>query len=489
MNKKYPKRLHTLALTCFFLGVLFVFLKFYLDKNFGLLTPLEFVFHLKVPLTGTSSGQVWIFMKEVLAPTLIIFFPVRYGLKYLKKKVSFLKIGKYVLVTIIVISLVTTSIVLNQLNFFSYVGSQFTYSDFIEDNYTDPQEIELTFPTKKKNLIHIYVESLEVSYASKENGGASEIDLLPNLTKLAKDNLYFSPGSSLGGSYQVPGTNWTSAALVSQSSGLPVLLPLTSKFYTQGDKFMPGATTLGDILAAKDYNQLVMFGSDAKFGARNLYYETHGNYKIFDLNTAKQEGLIPQDYSEWWGFEDSKLFTFAKDKLTDLSRDSQPFELDLMTANTHSPDGLAEDSCTLDIEDDYSRAVACSDQQIGDFISWLKTQDYYDDTLIIITGDHLSMETAWFSDVSSDYSRQVYNVFINSAKTTLDTTREFTSFDIFPTTLSALGVTIPGDKLGLGTDLFSDTKTLAETYGVSKLTTELNKRSKYYEKNILKKNK
>lgn len=488
MNK-YPQRLHTVSLTCFFIGVLFVFLKFYLAKNFGLLTPLEFVFHLKVPLTGTSGGQVWIFMKEVLLPTLIIFFPVRYTLKYLKKKVSFQKISKYCLITIIILSLITSSLVLNQLNFFSYLGSQFTYSSFIEDNYVDPQEVELTFPTQKKNLIHIYVESLEVTYASKENGGASDLDLLPNLTNLAKDNLSFSPTSSLGGFSQLPGTNWTSAALVSQSSGLPVLLPLISRFYLQGSSFMPGATTLGDILASKDYQQMVMFGSDAKFGGRNLYYQTHGNYEIFDLNTAKQEGLIPQDYSEWWGFEDSKLFSFAKDKLRDLSSGSQPFELEILTANTHSPDGLVEDSCTLNIEDEYSKAIACSDQQLGEFISWLKTQDYYEDTLIIITGDHLSMDTNWFKDVSADYSRQVYNVFINSANQTKDTTREFTSFDIFPTTLSALGVKIKGDKLGLGTDLFSDMKTLTETYGISKLTTELNKRSKYYEKKILKKNK
>lgn len=485
MNK-YPKRLHTVSLTCFFIGVLFIFLKFYLDKNFGLLTPLEFVFHLKVPLTGTSHGQVFIFMKEVLFPTLLVFFPVRYTLKYLKKKVSFQKICKYCLVTIIILSIVTSSLVLNQLNFFSYIGSQFTYSDFIETNYTDPSTVQLTFPAKKKNLIHIYVESLEVSYASKENGGAADLELLPGLTELAKDNLNFSPTASLGGFYQVPGTNWTSAALISQSSGLPVLLPLTSKVYTQGAKFMPGATTLGDILAQQDYNQMVMFGSDARFGARNLYYQTHGNYQIFDLNTAKEEGLIPQDYSQWWGFEDSKLFTFAREKLNDLSSDSQPFELDLMTANTHSPDGLAEDSCTLDLKDNYSKAIACSDQQISAFISWLQTQNYYEDTLIIITGDHLSMDTAWFKSVASDYSRQVYNVFINSESMTSDTTREFTSFDIFPTTLSALGVKIQGDKLGLGTNLFSDTKTLAETYGISTLTRELNKRSKYYEKNILK---
>jgi len=51
---------------------------------------------------------------------------------------------------------------------------------------------------------------------------------------------------------------------------------------------------------------------------------------------------------------------------------------------------------------------------------------------------------------------------------------------MFPTTLAALGVTIEGDRLGIGTNLFSDTKTLTEIYGYDKLEEELNKNSDFY---------
>ena len=57
--------------------------------------------------------------------------------------------------------------------------------------------------------------------------------------------------------------------------------------------------------------------------------------------------------------------------------------------------------------------------------------------------------------------------------------------DLFPTTLSAMGVTIKGDRLGLGTDLYSDTPTLLEELGENYLNYELSLNSTFYDKNIL----
>ena len=56
---------------------------------------------------------------------------------------------------------------------------------------------------------------------------------------------------------------------------------------------------------------------------------------------------------------------------------------------------------------------------------------------------------------------------------------------LYPTTLAALGATIKGNKLGLGTNLFSNELTLIEKYGVEYVNNELMKTSKFYNKNIL----
>ena len=58
--------------------------------------------------------------------------------------------------------------------------------------------------------------------------------------------------------------------------------------------------------------------------------------------------------------------------------------------------------------------------------------------------------------------------------------REFSTMDYFPTTLASLGVTIEDDRLGLGTNLFSDKKTILEEFGKEEVSRELAKNSRYY---------
>ena len=56
--------------------------------------------------------------------------------------------------------------------------------------------------------------------------------------------------------------------------------------------------------------------------------------------------------------------------------------------------------------------------------------------------------------------------------------------DLFPTTLASLGVKIEGNRLGLGTNLFSDTPTLMEKLGIEQFNLEVSKRSSYYDDKI-----
>ncbi|OYW84447.1 glycerophosphotransferase, partial [Candidatus Saccharibacteria bacterium 32-49-10] len=122
------------------------------------------------------------------------------------------------------------------------------------------------------------------------------------------------------------------------------------------------------------------------------------------------------------------------------------------------------------------------------FIEWVQEQPYANNTAIVLTGDHLGMQTSYYNAKITEpsYSRTLYNVIINPAIRPVSTSsRLFSSFDMYPTTLAALGVQIEGDRLALGTNLFSDQPTLVEQYGnLENLNTELSKRSNFYEKNI-----
>ena len=121
-------------------------------------------------------------------------------------------------------------------------------------------------------------------------------------------------------------------------------------------------------------------------------------------------------------------------------------------------------------------------------MDWLEQQDFYKDTVIVITGDHLSMQANISTMFDNDkYERRVYNTYINSeVKPVNSKNRIFTTLDYFPTTLAALGFNIDGNRLGLGTNLFSSRQTLAEELGgLDKLDDELSKNSQYYNNQLL----
>lgn len=78
-----------------------------------------------------------------------------------------------------------------------YFEEQNIVSTLYEDHYTKTDSSLVQFPKKKKNLIYIYLESMESTYADKEHGGEFVQNLIPHLTQLANDNVDFSENDSL----------------------------------------------------------------------------------------------------------------------------------------------------------------------------------------------------------------------------------------------------------------------------------------------------
>ena len=120
-------------------------------------------------------------------------------------------------------------------------------------------------------------------------------------------------------------------------------------------------------------------------------------------------------------------------------------------------------------------------------MNWIKDQEFYENTTIVIVGDHIGMQTEFYEDhVEENCTRTVYNTFINSAiPDTNSKNRQFSTLDMFPTVLASIGVEIEGNRLGLGTNLFSGESTLIEEYGYNQINEELEKRSNYYNKKLL----
>ncbi len=372
-----------------------------------------------------------------------------------------------------------------RLDIANYSKNKSTYSTFIEDNYVNADDVAIRFPEQKRNLIYIFLESMETTYADVENGGAFDISYIPELTEIAQQNEDFSgSGTALNGGYSMPQTTWTVAAMFAQSAGLPLSIPLENNQMNTQDAFFEGTNALGDILQQAGYSQTLLIGSDATFGGRRLLFSGHGDFTIHDYNYAAREGLIPEGYRVWWGYEDKRLFQFAKRELRSLSQQDEPFNLTLLTVDTHKEDGYVCGDCGNKFGDDqYGNVIACSSQKVAEFIRWVQRQDFYENTTIVIAGDHLTMDSDFCRDVPLDYTRKVYTAYINSAvePEKPELYRDYTTFDHFPTTLASLGAEIEGNRLGLGTNLFSSEWTLTEKYQRDRMALELNRKSKFME--------
>lgn len=446
----------------------------------------ELVYHLTAPLDGTNTDMIWDYVRVCAVPTvLVIFFLVLIRMAWRKKEKVHLFRGIINLTALvgIILVLVYTWV---ELGIGNYLKNRNTESNFIEEEYVDPMDVAVVFPEQKRNLIYIFLESMETTYSDVDDGGAFDENVIPELTEIAQTNEDFSGiDPKLNGGYSLEGTTWTMGAMFAQTSGLPLNLSISANDMDTQDSFFPGITTLGDILSDAGYTQTLLIGSEAQFGGRKLYFQEHGNYEMEDYGYAIENGLIPSDYKVWWGYEDQKLFEFAKEKLLQLSQGDEPFNLTMLTVDTHFEDGYVCEQCPTEYDTQYSNVMACSSRQVGEFLKWIQQQDFYENTTIVISGDHPTMDSDYCAEIDQEgnYDRRVFTAYINAAAYAQDQQeRTYSTFDNFPTTLAALGVQIDGDRLGLGTNLFSGKQTLLEEFGKSKVNAELKKKSEFIEK-------
>lgn len=482
--------LSVISCILFALGtVCFIGTSWFIDF-FGRLTPEQFIFNFKSPVKGTASNMTdQIVGTPVLFAVglLIIFAVLLFANKdiYVKDYRVLPNRVKRILFALFSLGFLAGGIFysIKELQLDKVYAAYFDQSNFIKDEYVNPNDVKLTFPKQKRNVIHLYLESIENSYFDKANGGFMDENLMPDLMELSKEGIHFSESKTFGGPYQTYGSSWSVASMVNMSSGLPLKIPMEGNSYGKTGQFLPGATLIGDILEKQGYEQTIMFGADADFGGLTSFFTTHGHYNIFDVKYARKSGLIPKDYNVWWGFEDNKLYDFAKAEMTRLANTGKPFNFTMENADTHFPDGFVEPDTPKIYPSQYANVIHHSQKQVVDLVRWIQQQPFYKDSVIILTGDHPSMDKKFFANFDPNYHRTTFNLILNAdfdQKNINAFNRKYAPYDYFPTILASMGVKIQGNRLGLGSNLASDTPTLIEKYGLDKVNTELSKNSNYY---------
>ncbi|NLC67947.1 MAG: LTA synthase family protein [Clostridiaceae bacterium] len=228
---------------------------------------------------------------------------------------------------------------------------------------------------KGKNLIVVQVEALQGFMINTEVGGK---EITPNLNRLIKESLYFDNMY-----YQIAGGNTSDSEFVFNNSLFPAREGAVYIRYPENMYH-----SLPKILNEQGYNTYALHAFTAHFWNRTEMYKSQGFNKFIDSDYYEMD-----EFACWEGnaLSDSSFFRQSFDK---IDTSSAPFYTFFVTLSSHHPFNYFEDY-EFDVGElqgtflgNFIKAINYADKCLGEFIEQLKERGLYDNSLLVIYGDH-----------------------------------------------------------------------------------------------------
>lgn len=480
LNSKCYKFLElALSILVYFVAFFIITTVIWLKKEFGEVTIDQILYHLQYGAEGLADADQEIikaFINKCLIRSLffavitaVLMHDLRKNLiAWIKKSKEFLvsffmqnRLGhkffsirpQYLLLSAAVIySLVKFSV-------FSYAWDNLlpNSKDFYAENYISPKQAKLTTVGIPRNLLLIYVESLESTYDNKE---------------IFRENLVHSISTeTLGGisfnkQRQIPGTGWTMAGIVSTQCGIPLRPSFggggnrTNNTSTEGKKaFLPNIICLGDILKEKGYKNIFMGGASLEFAGKGNFFKSHGYQETYgrDEFDKVSTGRLAQNH---WGIFDDVLLDEARKKIDFLEKSQQPYNLTLLTLDTHGPGGSFSQTCLKRGAVKFPDIVRCTSDMLSELVTYMENQGYLEHTTVVIMGDHLIMENTVSKKIQKISERFIFNTYVVRNMDLVKKRDEILHVDHLPTILDSMNIKVEAGKIGLGISGFYDEKNM-----------------------------
>ncbi|TCP55429.1 phosphoglycerol transferase MdoB-like AlkP superfamily enzyme [Tumebacillus sp. BK434] len=312
---------------------------------------------------------------------------------------------------------------------------------------------------KNKDVVVVQLESFQNFLIGLEIDGK---EVTPNLNKLRKESAYFP------NFYQQVGKGNTSdAEFMLNTSIYPVGDYAMSQRF--GNKDIP---SMAKLLKPYNYESATFHTNDIEFWNRDQLYEALGFDKTFDKQFFGEEEKVA------FGASDRILYEKTVPELKKMKASGKHIYANLIAMSSHHPFKLPKELNVFTIPPElegtplggYIESAAYVDAQIGHFISLLKANGLYDDTVLMLYGDHFGMggsalnetEAAFMADwLQTDYtSLESFNVPLFIKAPGLKAQEVPTTggqVDMMPTIANLLGVKLD-DQIHFGQDLFNYSK-------------------------------
>ncbi len=312
---------------------------------------------------------------------------------------------------------------------------------------------------KGKNVFIFHLESFQQFLINYKVDGK---EVTPNINKFYSD----SNTLSFDNFFNQVGQGKTSDAetmLENSLFGLPSGSVMTQ--YGTSNTFQ----ALPAILDQKGYTTAAFHGDVGSFWNRDNTYKSWGYQYFFDDDYYKQK----TDYSVGYGLKDK---IFLKQATKYIQQLPQPFYAKLITVTNHYPYELDKQNQTIaktttgdKTVDGYVQTAHYLDQAFGEFISYLKKSGLYNNSMIVVYGDHYGISNNHKKAIAqllgkksvSSYDLAMFQkvpfmIHMNGLKGGINHTYGG-EIDVMPTLEDLLGID-SSNMIQLGNDLLSENR-------------------------------
>ncbi|PRT33993.1 LTA synthase family protein [Bacillus wiedmannii] len=326
--------------------------------------------------------------------------------------------------------------------------------NYVKANQSEPNP-NMFGAAKGKNVIVVTLESLQTFLIGASVNGQ---EVTPFLNQFINESYYFDNFFHQTGQ----GKTSDSEFLIDTS-----LYPLNrgAVFFTHGNN---DYTATPEILRQQGYFTSVFHANNATFWNRNIMYSALG----YDRYYNELDYKITPETNLNWGLKDIEYFDQSVDILKTVD---QPFYARFLTLTNHYPFTYDEDTKFIEpynsgngVFDRYIVTARYLDESIKKFIERLKAEGMYDDSIIVLYGDHYG--------ISEKHNRAMAQFLEKDQITEFDTlglqrtplyihmpgqtegqtiSKPTGQIDIKPTILNLLGIDTTND-IRFGHDMFSD---------------------------------
>lgn len=315
---------------------------------------------------------------------------------------------------------------------------------------------------KGKNLIIIQLESFQ-SFLMGLNIDGQEIT--PNLNRLMEDSLYFT------NFYQMVGQGNTSDAefVVNSSYYIP---PQGAATMSYVDKELP---SLPRLLKENGYQTATFHTNVVEFWNRGELYSSLGWDHYYDKKFFGDEDAF------FFGPSDEALYRKTSEKLKEMDADSKPFYAQVISMSAHHPFTIPAEKYKMKLPEryegtfvgDYIRSQNYADYAFGQFVDQLKANGVWDNSLIMVYGDHMGLPIYSLDHDDKELMTEIYGhnyeyshmlnipLLIHQGGSLKPQKLEQVGgeVDIMPTAASLLGISMD-NNIHFGQDLLSQTYNL-----------------------------